>query len=110
MNTLCDIFDAPVFVPSAMSEAAVVAPCVANPTGAANIPSGAAEEELILFDGHGGVRSYPTNGNDAGAGKKGTFEDDICWILGKRWAMQQSQQNQQQVRLMLVSKSLNEFK
>ena len=95
---LCDIFDAPVFVPSTVLEAAAVAPGVASPPGAANIPSRAALGGAYLARWARGVGSSPTNGNGngAGAGKKGTFEEDIRWILGKRWAMQQNQQNQHQ--------------
>ncbi|KIJ29777.1 hypothetical protein M422DRAFT_214834, partial [Sphaerobolus stellatus SS14] len=42
VNLLGDIFDAPVFVPSTVLEAASIAPGVASPPGAANIPSRAA--------------------------------------------------------------------
>jgi xylulokinase len=80
VNLLGDVFDAPVFVPSTVLEAAQLAPGVANSGN--GVPSRAALGGAYLARWGAGLRR--------GTPTRSGFEEEIRWVLGKRWAEKQS--------------------
>lgn len=82
VNLLGDVFDAPVFVPSTVLDAAQVAPAQASPPP--GIPSRAALGSAYLARWAWRRVTRPDE-------RHPTFEDEVRWLLGKRWAAQQTQ-------------------
>ena len=82
VNLLGDVFDAPVFVPSTVLDAAQIAPAQGSPPQ--GIPSRAALGSAYLARWAWRRVARPDE-------RHSTFEDEVRWLLGKRWAAQQTQ-------------------
>lgn len=82
VNLLGDVFDAPVFVPSTVLDAAQVAPAQGSPPP--GVPSRAALGSAYLARWAWRRVTRPDE-------RHPTFEDEVRWLLGKRWAAQQTQ-------------------
>ena len=81
VNLLGDVFDAPVFVPSTVLEAAQIAPAQGSPPP--GIPSRAALGSAYLARWAWRRVARPDE-------RHASFEDEVRWLLGKRWAAQQT--------------------
>ncbi|KAF8530223.1 hypothetical protein BU17DRAFT_35794 [Hysterangium stoloniferum] len=88
VNLLGDIFDAPVFVPATVFEAAQLAPATAAPPAGSGVPACAAlgAAYIARWGWRRGVASGAASGMGTGAGGSGSYEEEVRWLLGKRWA------------------------
>ncbi|KAF8579137.1 actin-like ATPase domain-containing protein [Ramaria rubella] len=84
VNLIGDVFDAPVFVPSTVLDAAQSAPAQSSPPP--GIPSRAALGSAYLARWAWRRVVRPEE-------RHTSFEDEVRWLLGKRWAAQQTQGN-----------------